>query len=127
MLSEQISPRLLGAAFLLVILTSLSGGLLLSSAVGAGSMTEMLASLSHQAALMRFSILANMLTSCGIVALAALLYIVLNQQNKIIALIALGCWLAEAIFMALSQIGSAGLIPLSVDFVKAGAPDLSYY
>jgi hypothetical protein len=127
MISDKSAPRLLGAAFLVVILTSLSGGLLLSSAVGAGSVADMLVSLSNQTALMRLSILGNMLTSCGIVALAALLYTVLSKQNKIIALVALGCWLAEAIFLALSQTGTAALIPLSLDFVKAGAPDHSYY
>ncbi len=127
MTSDHLVPRLLGVAFLIVILTSLSGGLLLKSSVGTGGMTEMLASVSKAPALVRLSILANMLTSCGIVALGALLYIVLHKQIHMLALIALGCWLAEAVFMAVSQIGSAALIPLSLDFVKAGAPGASDY
>ena len=76
---------------------------------------------------MRLSILGQLVTSSGIVVLAGLLYIVLNKQNKIIALVALGWWLAEAIFLALSQLGVLALLPVSLDFVQAGAPVHSYY
>ncbi len=76
---------------------------------------------------MRISILADLVTSLGVVVLAALLYIVLNKQNKIIALVALGLWLAEALSLALSKTGAFALIPLSLDFVKAGAPEHSYH
>ncbi len=40
---------------------------------------------------------------------------------------AVGCWLAEAIFLALSQIGILALIPLSLGFVKAEAPVHFFY
>ena len=76
---------------------------------------------------MRISILADMANSLGIIVLAALLYIILNKQNKIIALVALGWWLAEAIFYALGRIGAFALISLSLEFVKAGAPEHSFY
>ena len=45
----------------------------------------------------------------------------------IIALAALGLFLAEAITLAVSKIGSYGLIPLSQKFVEAGAPEGSSY
>ena len=101
--------------------------MLLSSAVGTGGATDRLVSISGNLTPLRLSLLANMLTSCGIVTLAALLCSVLSKQNHIIALVALGCWLAEAMFLALSQIGTSALIPLSLEFVKAGAPVHSYY
>jgi hypothetical protein len=127
MISEKNAPRLLGAAFLFVFLASLISGLLLMSVVGSGSISDILVNVSHQLTLMRISILGELVTSSGIVVLAGLLYIVLHKQNKIIALVALGWWLAEAIFLALSQIGALALLPLSLDFVKAGAPVHSYY
>jgi hypothetical protein len=120
-------PRLLGAAFLIVILTSLSGGVLLSSAVGTGSITDILGGAAHGATLLRASVLADLVTSLGIVVLAALLYVVLSEQDKAIALVALGCWLAEALFMAISKIGTLALIPVSQAFVGAGAPEPSAY
>ena len=49
-----------------------------------------------------------------------------NEQYKIIALVALGCFLAEAITLAVSKIGAYALIPLSQEFVEAGAPEPSY-
>jgi hypothetical protein len=76
---------------------------------------------------MRIFILGDLVISLGIIVLAALLYAVLNKQNKIIALVALGCWLTEAIALAISKIGASALIPLSLEFAKAGAPQYSYY
>ncbi len=67
MLANQNAPRLLGEAFLLVILTSLSSGLLLSSAAGAGSIADMLISLSHQALISLFGVLAVSLGLVGFV------------------------------------------------------------
>ncbi len=119
---EKYVPRLLGAAFLLVAVVSLSSGLLLSSVVGSGSISDMLAHVSHQPTLMRLSSLGELVTSGGIVVLAGLLYSVLHTQHRLIALVALGCWLAEAISLALSQIGTLALLPVSLDFVQTGAP-----
>ena len=115
--TEKLAPRLLGAAFLLVAFVSLISGLLLMSVVGSGSISDLLVNISHRLILMRISILGELVTSSGIVVLAGLLYIVLHKQNKMIALVALGWWLAEAIFLALSQIGAFALLPVSLDFV----------
>ncbi len=121
------TPRLLGAAFLIVIVTSALSGVLLMSAVGSGSISDMLVNISNNLTPIRISILVGLLNSTGVVILATLLYIVLNKQNKTIALVALGLWLAEAIFFAIMQIGTLALIPLSLSFVQAGAPVHSFY
>ena len=125
--AEKKVPMLLGAAFLIVAVASLIGGLLLMPAIGSGSISNSLVNVSHQLILVRLSSLVQLLTSSGIVVLAVLLYIVLHKQNKIIALVALGWWLAEAIFLAISQLGVLALLPLSLDFVQAGAPVHAYY
>jgi len=127
MTTKKNVPRLLGAAFLIVIFTSLGSGLLLMSVVGSGGISDTLVDISNRPTLMRIFILDDLVTSLGIIVLAVLLYIVLNKQNKIIALVALGCWLTEAIALAISKIGASALIPLSLEFVKAGAPQNSYY
>jgi len=125
--TQKSAPRLLGAAFLLVAVVSLSSGLLLSSIVGSGSISDILVHVSHQGTLLRLGSLGELVTSAGIVALAGLLYSVLYTQHKLIALVALGCWLAEAISLAFSQIGTLALLPVSLDFVQAGAPVHSSY
>ncbi len=76
---------------------------------------------------MRINVMGDLVTSLGVIVLAILIYIVLNEQNRIIALVALGWWLVEAIALAISKIGALALIPMSQEFVKAGAPENSYY
>ena len=116
------TPRLLGAAFLLVFVASMLSGILLNSAVGTGTISDILVNVANNLTLMRVSILVELVTSIGIVVLASLLYIVLHKQGQIIALVALGWWLAEAIILAVSKIGAYALIPLSQAFVEAGTP-----
>lgn len=119
--------RLLGAAQLIVFVCSMLSERLLASAVGSGSISDILVNVSKNLARMRISNLVALATSLGIVVLAALFYIVFNEQYKIIALVALGCFLAEAITLAVSKIGAFALIPLSQKFVEAGAPESSYF
>ena len=131
-LKEQMNPnrnapRLLGAAFLLVALTTLGSGLLLTAVVGSGGISSILVNISNRAMLLRINIVADLVASVEIIVLAVLLYIVLSKQNKIVALVALGLWLVEAIALAVAKIGALALIPLSAEFVKAGAPGNSYY
>ncbi|HVQ01742.1 MAG TPA: DUF4386 domain-containing protein [Candidatus Thermoplasmatota archaeon] len=123
---EKNAPRLLGAAFLLVVVTSLVGGLF-SNAAGTGSISEILVNISNNLTLTRISIIGGLANSTGIVILAVLLNIVLRKQSKTVALVALGLWLAEAIFYAIMQLGPIALIPLSQEFVKAGSPAASFY
>jgi hypothetical protein len=123
---DEKTPWLLGAAFLFVFVASLLSGTLQDSAIGSGSMSDKLISISDNLSLMRASILVELLTSLGIVALASLLYIVLHKQHRSIALVALGWWLAEGIILAVSKIGAFALIPLSQEFAKAEASDSAY-
>jgi len=125
--SGKSTPRLLGAAFLFVFVASILSSLILQSVVGSGGISDTLMNISDNPTLMRISILIGLVTSVGIVVLAVLLYVVLNKQNKIIALVALGWWLAEAILLAVSKIGLLALIPLSQEFVGAGASSASYF
>lgn len=120
-------PRLLGAAFLAVVATSLVGGLLLDSVTGSGSISDILVNISNNVTVMHISILVDLTTSLGVIVLASLLYMVLKVQNRTIALVALGWWLAEALSLALSKTAAFGLIALSREFVQAGAPDPSSY
>ncbi len=126
MISEENAPRLLGAMFLIVIVTSAFGGMQ-SSVTGTGAISDILVGVSNKPTQMQWTALGNLVNSLGIVALAVLLYTVLKRQNRILALVALGWWLAEAVFCAISQIGAFALVPLSFEFVKAGAPANSYY
>jgi len=125
--SEKNAPRIAGAAFLFVLIASLLSTQLVTSVVGSGSISDTLVNISNNSTLMRISTFLGLVTSVGIVVLAVSLYVVLNRQSKIIALLALGWWLSEAIILAVSKIGLFALIPLSLEFVGAGAPAVSYF
>ena len=96
-----------------------------NAAMGSGSMAEKLVSISNNVMLMRVSIIADIVTSLGIIIMTVLLYVVLQKQNKLFALVALSFWLIEAILLIVSSIGANALIPLSLEYVQAGAPDPS--
>jgi hypothetical protein len=49
------------------------------------------------------------------------------QINSLVALIALGCFLAEGITLAASKISAYGLILLRQEFVAAGSPEASHF
>jgi hypothetical protein len=76
---------------------------------------------------MMMSIVVELITAIGIVLLALLLYTTLKKQNKIIALWAFGLWIGEAIMLAVREISAFALLYTSQEFVKAGAPDSSYF
>ena len=121
------TPRFLGAAFLIVFVASMLSEQLLKSVVGSGSISDILVNISENISLTQISNLVALINSLGIITLGVLFYIVLNEQNKILALVALGCFLAEAITLAVSKIGAYALIPLSQKFVTAGSPEPSYF
>ena len=125
--TDKSTIRLLGAAFLLVFVASMLSGALQTAAVGSGSISDILVNISENLTLMRMSILVELVTSLGIVVLAALLYIVFVRQYRIIASVALGWWWAEATILAVSKIGAFALIPLSQEYVNAGAPASPYF
>jgi hypothetical protein len=124
---DMSTIRLLGVAQLFVFVASLFSEQLLKSVVGSGSTSDTLVNISENISRIWISNLVALLNCLGIVTLGVLLYIVLNGQNKTLALVALGCFLAEGITLAVSKFGAYGLIPLSQEFVAAGAPESSYF
>ena len=103
--------RLLGAAQLIVSFASMFSERLLSSVVGSDNTSTKLVRISKDLTLMRVSNVVALVNSLAIVILAALFHTVFGEQYKIGALVALGCFLAEAITLALSKIGTYAHYP----------------
>lgn len=125
--TEMSTIRLLGAAQLIVFVASMVSERLLASVVGSGPIASILVNVSKNLTRMRISNLVALLNSLAIVLLAVMFYVVFYEQYRIIALVALGCFVAEAITLAVSKVGAYGLIPLSQKFIEAGAPEPSYF
>ena len=124
---DHNAPRLLGGAFLIQAVASGLSFLLLTSAIGTGTITDILVNTANNPTLVRSSILVELVTSMGIVFLAVMLYLVLRKYNGTIALVAFGLYIAEATILAVSKIGTLALIPLSQEFVQAGSPAASHF
>ena len=125
--TDMNTVRLLGAAQLIVIVGALITDRLLASAVGSGSISDILLNISKNLTRMRISSLAALGQTLAIIAMGVLYYVVFYKEYKIIALVALGFFLVAAITSTVGKIGANALIPLSQEFVEAGAPELSYF
>lgn len=119
---EVNTIRLLGAAQLLVFAASMVSERLLASVVGSGTISTILANITRNVTRLRISNLFALVNSLAIVTLGVLFYITFYREYRIAALLGLGFFLAEAIVLALSKIGTYALIPPSRGFVEAGAP-----
>jgi len=119
--------RLLGAAQLLVFVCSLISERLLETVIGSGSISDKLVNISNNLTRMRISNLVALLNCLAIILLGVLFYITFNENYKIIALVALGFFVAEGITLAVSKLGTLALIPLSQEFVEAGAQGTSHF
>ncbi len=118
--AKDHTPRYLGAAFLVVVLTSLVSGAATDSATGSGATAQVLAKVAGNAGLLHVANLAGLLNAVGILVLAGLLHTVLNGQGKAIAMAAALCWAGESFFYALNQIASSALIHVASDFQRTG-------
>jgi len=124
---EMSTVKLLGAAQVMVFVTILIMGGFLSSVIGTGSISDMLVNISKNPSRLRIGILLALIQSLAIIAMGVLYYVVFYEDYKIIALLALGCFLVAAIIFTVSKMGTNALIPLSQKFVEAGAPETSYF
>jgi hypothetical protein len=125
--TDMNTVRLLGAAQLIVIVGALITDRLLASAVGSGSISDILVNISKNLTRIRISNLAALGQTLALAVMGVLYYIVFTKEYKIIALMALVCFLAAAITSTVGKIGTNALIPVSQKFVEAGAPEPSYF
>jgi hypothetical protein len=124
---EANTIRLLGAVQLFVFVASLVSDQLLKSVAGSGGISETLVNISENISRVRISNLVALFNSLAIITLGVLFYIVLSEHNKTLALVALGCFTAEGIILAVSKLGAYALIPLSQNFVAAESPEASHF
>jgi hypothetical protein len=79
--------------------------------------------IANNAVQMRASIVFTMITAIGIVMIGVLMYVILKEQNRNIAIVAMGLYLLEAGILAASRIPAFALLRISQESVIAGHPD----
>jgi hypothetical protein len=117
------TSRILGVAFLLQFVTSISSGVFFNPAlIVEGNISETMSRIANNPLLMRANILVDMLTALGIIFLGALLYLALRKQNEKIALVAMCFYILEAALLAISRMSAFSLLRISQEFATTGQP-----
>jgi hypothetical protein len=116
--------RVLGVAFLLQFITSVSSGSfirplwLVPDDIGATMLK-----IAENPVVLRINILVDMLTALGVILLGAVLFGTLKKQNEKLALTALGFYILEGALLAASRIGTFSLLQLSQEYASIGQPE----
>ena len=120
--SDKKTAQYLGIAFLIQIIAPIVSDLLLNPLIVDGNITETLIRISNNPLQLQASILIEMLTVFGITTIGALMYIILQKENKPLATVAFGFYLIEATILAVSRISGFALFLVSKESVLAGHP-----
>ncbi len=117
------TSKVLGAAFLLQAVTSLTSGMILKLAlIVPGNISESMTKIANNPWLMSVNIIGELTTALGIIFLGAVLFVTLRNQNEKAALTALGFYILEAALLAVSRISAFSLLRISQEFVTTGHP-----
>jgi hypothetical protein len=117
------TSRILGVAFLLQFITSVSSGLFIQPAwLVPGNIHETMLKIANNPGVMRTNILVDMLTALGVIFLGAMLFVTLRKYNEKIALIGLGFYILEGALLAASRSEAFSLLRISQEYVAAGSP-----
>jgi len=112
MKSGTSTTRWLGAAFVAQFVTSLAAGILSIKLLAAGP-AGALAATTGNIAVIRGTAMLEVFTAVGVLALATLLHAIVGDDNRPLALVASGLWIAEAILYVVGALGLYGLVELA--------------
>jgi len=122
--TNRTASRVLGTAFLLQFVTSISSGLFIRPGwLVPGSIGETMLKIADNPGLLQANILVDMLTALGVIFLGAMLFLTLRKQNEKVALIALGFYILEAGLLAASRIATFSLLRISQEYASGGQAD----
>lgn len=116
--------RILGFAFLLQFITSVSSGSFIRPLwFVPDDISATMLKIAENPVVLRINILVDMLTALGVILLGAVLFVTLKKQNEKLALTALGFYILEGALLAASRIGTFSLLKLSQAYASTGRPE----
>jgi hypothetical protein len=117
------TSRLLGGAFLIQFVTSFSNGVFLQpTLIVPGNISETMLRVASHPALMKVTILLDMMTALGVIFLGAMLFTVVRGIHEKLALTALGFYILEGSLLAGSQMNAFALLRISQEYSTIGQP-----
>jgi hypothetical protein len=122
--SNKTTARIVGSLILLATVTYLLGDALLQSILNAPDYLRQVYPNSTQVVM---GVLLEFIDAAAIAAVGILLFPILRKYNEAIALGYAGTRIIECLLLLVAGISALALIPLSQEYVQAGAPDASYF
>ena len=118
------TARIVGAFFLIAMVTSLLGGFWLESILTA---PDYLSSVSGNKTQVEIGVLLELINGLAVIGIAVAMYPIFRKQYEALALGYVALRIIEAVIIIAAVISPLSLIALSQEYVKAGAPDVSYF
>jgi hypothetical protein len=127
--TTEKKSRILGLAFLIQFVTSITNGLVvLPMATGVRgfglleNIGQTMANIAKNAGLIHLDILLELVTAAGVIFLGGMLYSAVRKQNVGLALTAFGLYVLEGVLVAVTKLALFALLVLSQQFIAAGSP-----
>jgi hypothetical protein len=118
------TATIVGALFLIAMVTSLGGGIWLESVLTA---PDYLRSVSANQTQVVIGVLLELINCVAVVGIAAMLYPILSTRSAALAIGYVGFRIVEAVLLVVAAIAPLTLITLSQEYLAAGAPDAAYF
>ena len=122
--TSKTTARIVGALFLIAMVTSLAGGIWLESIAGAEGY---LAEISSQKTEVLLGVLLELVNCLAVIGIAAMLFPFMKKLNGALAAGYLGTRVIEAVVLSLAAVSPLLIVTLSQEYVAAGVPDAAYF
>jgi len=118
------TARIVGALFIIATVAYSLSVILLDPILGD---SDYLTKVSANKNLLVIGALLVLIDAVAVAGIAIVIYPVLKKHNEALALGYVGARIGESVLFSVNVIATLTLLILSQEFVKAGAPDTSYY
>ena len=122
--TNKKTARIVGVLFLTAMVTYLIGSGFLESILNA---PDYLINVYPNKTQVIIAMLLELICAAAVVGIPVMMFPIFKQHNESIALGYLGFRIIESAIIIVSEISLLSLLTLSQEYVKAGAPDSSYF
>jgi len=122
--TSKKTARIVGALFLIAMVTSLGGGLWLESILTA---PDYLATVSGSETQVLLGVLLELINCLAVVGIAAALFPLMKRHGEALAAGYLGTRVIEAVILSVAAVGPLLIVTLSQEYLAAGASDAAYF
>jgi hypothetical protein len=122
--TNKTTARVVGALFLIAMVTSLVGGIWLESITGA---PDYLGEVSTQKTQVLVGVLLELVNCVAVVGIAAALFPLMKKHSEALAAGYLGIRVVEAVILAIAAVSPLLIVTLSQEYVAAAAGDAASF